>query len=106
MKKIKLKILRGKVSREEKSPYVFSELISEKEALDKLTDKASDALQEFSKFKGDMGLLPDEVRQSDEYRSKKRIFDQEFKKLREVNSLLMKYFKPEMRQRSKEKRGY
>lgn len=85
---------------------IFSKLYAEKEAQDKLYARASDAVGEFNHLRGDMGLLPDEVRESPEYRQVSRILQQEFERLRKINGYLSRHFKVEMRKRSIEKRGY
>ena len=63
-------------------------------------DKLSDILQKFPS--GSMGLTPDEVRNSKEYKSAKKNFDNAFKKLQDFNKNSSKEFK---RQKSKEHRA-
>ena len=85
---------------------IFSKLYEEKEAQDKLHDRACGAVAEYSHLRGDMGLLPDEVRESFEYRQVSGILQKEFQSLRKINGYLSRHYKVEMRKRSIEKRGY
>lgn len=85
---------------------IFSKLYEEKEAQDELYGRAADAVGQFNHLRGDMGLLPDDVRTSDEYRSVKRILDREFEEVRKINGYLSKHYKPELRAERKARRGF
>lgn len=57
-------------------------------------DRASDALKGYPK--GPMGLTPDHIKFSPEYRAKKQAFDLIFSKLRAFNGHFVKLFKKEI----------
>ena len=85
---------------------IFSKLHKEAEAQSKLVDRAEKELGWFNKFRGDSGLLPDEIRTLGEYQKVKKRYDREFSKVRLINGYIARHFKVEMRKRSIEKRGY
>lgn len=65
------------------------------DALDARLDAASAALQGFPR--GLMGLTPDDVKASPEWRQAKRAYDQAFAALRAFNGPFVKRFKSEIR---------
>ena len=66
-------------------------------------DKWDEALQRFPR--GEMGLIPDEIKNSDEYRTAKAQYDYYFSKLRIFNAGFTKRYKREMMAERKGKRA-
>lgn len=66
-----------------------------------IVDALSDKLNSYPK--GPFGLMPDEVRASDEFISVKNQFNREFKRLREINGQGVKKYKKEIQQERREK---
>ena len=66
-----------------------------------IVDALSDKLNSYPK--GLFGLIPDEVRATDEFISVKNQFNREFKRLREINGQGVKKYKKEIQQERKEK---
>ncbi len=60
-------------------------------------------LKEFDKHRNGMGLIPDEIRESQEYRIIKSKCDRNFAELRKFNGWFVKTFKKEIRQERRER---
>jgi hypothetical protein len=93
----------------------FEEFISEATDLDYEGFKAARAVvdaevdsasKELKKFpRGNMGLTPDDVKNSPEFKSTKRAYDVAFKKLQTLNKTYVKRFKKELAADRKARRG-
>lgn len=69
---------------------------------DAIVDELSDRLNSYPK--GEMGLTPDHIKNSEEFKTLNASFKREFNKLREINGLGTRLFKKEIRQANEEKR--
>jgi predicted nuclease with TOPRIM domain len=74
----------------------FEACISQKERLDKALNEASEALNKYPK--GNMGLTPDHVKFSEEYRKDKSKFNKLFKAVQSINRYLNKHHKKQFRE--------
>lgn len=79
----------------------YSEYKSIQEKQNVIVDSLSDKLNSLPK--GAMGLVDENVRISDDYRSLKNNFNKEFRKLQEINRLGSKLFKKEIRKAYQDK---
>ena len=68
------------------------------------TDGASKALKVFPK--GEMGLTPDSVRNTEEWKLAKKNFNIAFAKEREINIFIRRNFKQELSQENKRRQDY
>lgn len=68
-----------------------------------IVNELSDKLNAYPK--GEMGLISDDIRKSEEYRALSVSFRKEFNKLREINGTGARLFKKEIRQANEEKRN-
>ena len=66
-----------------------------------IVDALSDKLNSYPT--GPFGLIPDEVRATDEFISVKNQFNREFKRLREINGQGVKKYNKELQQERREK---
>lgn len=73
----------------------FDEAKQKRYEINTRVDAASQKLQSFPK--GPMGLTPDDVKMSDEYRVAKFEFDSAFSELRNFNGWFIKRFSKELR---------
>jgi hypothetical protein len=80
----------------------YSDYVQIKSNQDKIVDELSDKLNSFPK--GDYGLTPAIVRQSEEYKIANASFNREWKQLQDINSFGMKHFKHEIRKAHEERR--
>jgi len=69
---------------------------SAKALLDKALDDASAELQKFDQFKGVMGMTPDHIKASPEFRKAKHAFDVAFQTSRNFNGDFNKRYKKEI----------
>ena len=83
----------------------FDAALKQKQSLEKEVDQASDRLQKYKDKKGNMGLIPDEIRTSKEYQKDKQAYDQAFQKLRAFNTKFLKTYKSEYAKYRRDKRG-
>ena len=71
----------------------FLELLEKRDDVQITVDTLSESLQKFPK--GEMGLTPDTVKNSPEFKEVKSNFNKQFSSLRKLNSFIMKNFKKE-----------
>ena len=76
--------------------YLEAKKISDE--LNKKVDETSSALnsEKYTKHKTSMGLIPDSIRQTDEWKKDKLAFNVAFKNLRNFNKIFVKTFKKEI----------
>lgn len=67
-----------------------------------IVDELSDKLNSYPR--GEMGLISDHIKNTEEFKALHSIFKREFNKLREINGLGTKLFKKEIRQANEERR--
>ncbi len=72
--------------------------------VDAAVDRASDALDVFPK--GAMGLTPDAVKFSPEYRVAKAVYDAAFAEQRRFNAWFLKTFSAEIKAERAQRRGF
>lgn len=76
-----------------------------KQKQDDLQNKVTELSEVLSNFpKGPMGLTPDDVKYSSEFKAAKQAFDKAFKDSQEYNKVFTKQFKKEIRAFYAEKR--
>jgi len=74
------------------------------EALDKyidvcvLEERVSARMKKYNRFRGPMGLVPDEIRNSPAYQRDKRLYDQAFKTSQDVAKQFLRVYKKEYMQ--------
>lgn len=81
----------------------FTESKELKNKLENKCEEFSNVLRSFSGDKNTIGLLPDSVRLTPEYRFARKQYDEAFKALRSFNSIFVKKFKKELAQERKDK---
>ena len=80
----------------------FSDFKELKDKQNKIVDILSDKLNSFPK--GDFGLIPDDIKSTDEFKTIKSQYNREFKTLQAINKDGMKRFKKEIRNEYEAKR--
>lgn len=73
----------------------YNEAKLKKEELERTVDELSDELNVFNIYENGMGLLPESIRESEEYRESKGKYDTVFKILQEYNQWFLKEYKKE-----------
>ena len=81
----------------------FAEANEKRKQLDALASELSLRLQQYPK--NEMGLVPEEIRFSEEYRKLAGEFDTTFRELRNINAYVLKHFKREHLQEQARRRA-
>jgi len=68
-----------------------------KQQLEDKNKEDGNKLKKYDEFVNEIGILPDHIRESNEYQNLKRNFDKSFMELREFNGWFVKKFKKEYR---------